>query len=341
MDKVLDRLISLFNIKAENILVVDDDKVENEQKTAAIYFSSLAIIPLPRDANSFAETILKKDCYEWFGTRVKSASRHIFVRDLELVWYQHGISAKYDSIDKVAEQLKLLTEGYSTICVGSSAGGYAAMLFAKLIDAQACFAFSPCIDVNRFIQGNRTNDANSVCWQEKYDALLKDPGKYNNLMEIYRGNTMPVYAYFPILSQLDSVELKDAWQIPAMKLLLHKNHRHVHTFSRNTVERLINTTISDALYGNKQSELYNATEIDDYGIASKLQVPIEEVAPARKNLKYKMRKYKAKNIFEYLFVSSIYKLTAALVKILNRRGLRIAAGLSCATTSSSLNAERR
>lgn len=322
----LKQVIDIFNTKVENILVVDEDCVE-ERKVAAIYFSSLAIIPPPKDIDSFVDAIIKKDRYEWFGTRIKCATRHVFVRDLELTWYQHGNSDKANTIDKLAERLRMLTEGFETICVGSSAGGYASMLFAKLIGAKACFAFSPCIDVNRFIQGNREINKNSELWQDKYDELLKSPGKYNNLMTLYRDNEIPIYAYFPTQSPLDNIELEDARKIPSMHLCLHESNVHGFTFSRKTVEKLINVTLAMEIMGrgvNQSYEsLYCGISLSDGEIAARLDVPIDEVAALRKGYRYKLRKYKAKNYLDYLLASTLNKLCVKLIKYLNGRGLSV------------------
>ena len=63
-----------------------------------------------------------------------------FVRDVYKQWYLKGVNAEIDSIEKLYEFLKAETEGYQIVTVGSSAGGYAAVLFGYLLNATKVLA---------------------------------------------------------------------------------------------------------------------------------------------------------------------------------------------------------
>lgn len=110
-------------------------------KTCALYFSSNDIY-FPNSEEVFKDQIIKKNRYEWYNTRLKKADKHIFIRDIKKQWYLHGISEKHDSIEKLFELLKLETEGYKIITVGSSAGGYAAVLLGSLLNCEYALSFN-------------------------------------------------------------------------------------------------------------------------------------------------------------------------------------------------------
>lgn len=72
--------------------------------------------------------------------------KKIFLRDVQDSWYSKGFPFLTDSIDATAEHLRgiLSKIQYSKlICMGSSSGGYAALLFGYLLQANLVYAFSP------------------------------------------------------------------------------------------------------------------------------------------------------------------------------------------------------
>ena len=106
----------------------------------AIYFSSNDIY-YPNNEEIFRKRIVEKNFFEWYNTRI-NARKHIFVRDIFKQWYLEGINAKLDSPEKIFEWLKGETEGYEVVTVGSSAGGYSAVLYGSLLKAQKVIAFN-------------------------------------------------------------------------------------------------------------------------------------------------------------------------------------------------------
>ncbi|MFD1330642.1 hypothetical protein ACFQ4O_01355 [Methylopila musalis] len=70
----------------------------------------------------------------------------IFLRDPFDQWYQKGINEQIGSVHALADRIKEIKNHLSAkrvVCVGSSMGGYAALLFGSLIRADAVFACSP------------------------------------------------------------------------------------------------------------------------------------------------------------------------------------------------------
>lgn len=106
----------------------------------AIYFSSNDIY-YPNNEDIFRKRIVEKNFFEWYNTRI-NARKHIFIRDIFKQWYLEGINAELDSPEKIFEWLKGETEGYEVVTVGSSAGGYSAVLYGSLLKAQKVIAFN-------------------------------------------------------------------------------------------------------------------------------------------------------------------------------------------------------
>src|SRR3954453_9099216 len=72
--------------------------------------------------------------------------KRLLVRDPTRVWYHRGIPRFGDTIDKAAASLRALLDDLGVerlVTLGSSAGGYAALVFGALLDADLALSFSP------------------------------------------------------------------------------------------------------------------------------------------------------------------------------------------------------
>ncbi|HEV7527161.1 MAG TPA: hypothetical protein VGP92_19555 [Acidimicrobiia bacterium] len=91
--------------------------------------------------------------FEFFGQLDGVPSGLVFVRDLEQSWYQLGIRGAADDIRASAKWLSDLLETHGiqrTICVGCSAGGFAAIVFGSLIGAAEIHAFGAQTTIDRW-----------------------------------------------------------------------------------------------------------------------------------------------------------------------------------------------
>jgi pimeloyl-ACP methyl ester carboxylesterase len=78
--------------------------------------------------------------------------KRLFVRDPARVWYQHGVPGFGSSIDEVAASLRAIIGQHQIerlVAVGSSAGGYAALAFGSLLEADLVLAFAPQTNLDR------------------------------------------------------------------------------------------------------------------------------------------------------------------------------------------------
>lgn len=127
---------SVYETEPNYTIDYDDSCKEN---ICVIYFSSNGIY-FPNTEEIFRRRIVEKNTFEWYHTRIK-ARKHIFVRDVFKQWYIEGINAEINTPKKMEEWLRKETDGCMVITVGSSAGGYAAVLYGSLLKAAKVFAF--------------------------------------------------------------------------------------------------------------------------------------------------------------------------------------------------------
>lgn len=120
----------------------------------------------------------------------KKASKYIFVRDIYKNWCIEGINAVIDSQDKLIDHLREITEGYPIITVGSSAGGYMAILFGIMLHAEEVIALSPQVSLYEY------NNYHPINY---FDQYVNDShkSKYFDLTEMirsFKGNIFFFYA---------------------------------------------------------------------------------------------------------------------------------------------------
>lgn len=121
-----------------------------DKNYCAIYFSSNDIY-YPNNEEIFRKRIVDNNFFEWYNTRIEKAYKHIFVRDIFKQWYLCGINSKIDTQEKLFDFLTKETSGYNIINVGSSAGGYAAILYGSLLKAERVLAFNPQFEINSLL----------------------------------------------------------------------------------------------------------------------------------------------------------------------------------------------
>lgn len=121
----------------------------------------------------------------WFGginephfnpdVAILSGCDMLTVRDAQASWYTRGITSKHFSAEQALYELTqvILDRGYRKLCLcGQSSGGYGALLYAHLLNADLCIAFSP-----------QTRNFYSGQCQMMPHVKLQDIG------ELYRTNT--------------------------------------------------------------------------------------------------------------------------------------------------------
>lgn len=123
--------------------------------------------------------------------------RHFYL-DKQLKWYHKGIDGISKSISETALYLKnIISKFEEVIFIGSSAGGYAAILFGSLLKVDKIIAFKPqtiikpeCYTNNEYI--NLKSHINSVTKYFIYGDLTVDKIK-DNLHHISHCKNINIY----------------------------------------------------------------------------------------------------------------------------------------------------
>jgi hypothetical protein len=84
--------------------------------------------------------------FEFFSLTGSIPVKRLFVRDLRQAWYHLGIPGHGSTIAEASQSLRRLIAGHRVkrlVVAGSSAGGYAALVFGTLLGADMVLCFSP------------------------------------------------------------------------------------------------------------------------------------------------------------------------------------------------------
>lgn len=84
--------------------------------------------------------------FEFFRTMDGIDAHQFFIRDTSRAWYQKGVTGFGESIPDVATSCRAVVEACGArrvVCVGNSAGGFAALLIGSLLSADQILAFAP------------------------------------------------------------------------------------------------------------------------------------------------------------------------------------------------------
>lgn len=135
-----------------NYLIEYDEEKDNN--ICAVYFSSNDIY-FPNTEEIFRKRIVEKNFFEWYKCRIDKAHKHIFIRDIFKQWYLKGINKKINTPIRLKEFLEKEINGYQTVMVGSSAGGYAAILYGSWLNANKVIAFNPQFEIYSLLQRSK------------------------------------------------------------------------------------------------------------------------------------------------------------------------------------------
>ncbi|GEP01937.1 alpha/beta hydrolase [Methylobacterium haplocladii] len=128
-------------MELEPLAGVDLMRRRGATRTLFIYFTSLQ---LDWDQNSLPWR------FDFVNTAIKYNQNAIFVRDRSNLWYQYGLPHVAQNVVGLAKIIKDETRSFDRIvCIGPSMGGYAALLFGHLLEADLAFGISPQIRIGR------------------------------------------------------------------------------------------------------------------------------------------------------------------------------------------------
>ena len=188
-----------------------------------ILFSSNGLY-YPDTKETFESQIIKKNRYEWKwvvqNSKIpKRAARIIYVRDIYKIWYSYGINQQVNSVDKTLELLKDLTKGFKVVTIGSSAGGYMAVLAAIKLNAAYCINFSG---------------------QYKIAEDLGNP--YYNLVDLLEDYQGKIFYFVPALCPNDVEQYQLIEGIKCIRGFYFNDNKHASTMLTGNMPYIIEST---------------------------------------------------------------------------------------------------
>ena len=217
----------------KNYKIVFDESCQN-RSTCAIYFSSNDIY-FPNKESIFRKRIVEKDAFEWYNTRINNVYKHIFVRDIFKQWYLQGINHKLNSIEKVDDFFKNEIEGFDkVITVGSSAGGFAAVLFGSFLNAERVLAFNAQFEVESLLSTSKET-IDPILFRNKNTSLAN----YYDIKPLIN-EQVDVFYFYSINSIWDRKQYQHIKNVNAVKSIPFKTKHHGIPFLKNALTAVIN-----------------------------------------------------------------------------------------------------
>jgi len=164
-----------------------------------VYFSGNGLY-YPSTLEAFNRAIVENNRFEWLKNKASGVGKHIFVRDIFKQWYLEGINSRLNSIDKVADFLRAETQGWRVTTVGSSAGGFAAVLFGLLIGAEEILSFSGQYAILTVLEQFGGMEKNPLVVKYMHHPQVK---KFYDLCPFISQSDIPIFYFLPANSRQD------------------------------------------------------------------------------------------------------------------------------------------
>lgn len=217
----------------ENNYLVDESANSCQEQYCCIYFSSNDIY-FPNTEKAFKKRIVERNSFEWYGSRIKKCKKHIFLRDIKKQWYLTGINKNLNTIEKLTSFIKEETEGYRIITVGSSAGGYAAVLFGSLLNAEYTLSFNGQFFLNHILH-NSSERMNPIIFREQYNASVN---KYYDLKTFIK-DPQRIFYFLSKGSKEDNLQFEHIKDMGARMIGFRTTHHGI-PFLKSNLKNVIN-----------------------------------------------------------------------------------------------------
>jgi pimeloyl-ACP methyl ester carboxylesterase len=157
--------------------------------------------------------------------------KRLFVRDVQRIWYHRGVPGFGDSIEDAARSLKemLAAQRVERVVVfGSSAGGYAALVFGTLLEADLVVAFAPQTMLDRDWLASIEDER----WHRRLKRLDELGGPDQRYVDLSaalprerRGDT-PYEVHYPASHEADFHHALRLEKVPGLRLCPHERSDH-------------------------------------------------------------------------------------------------------------------
>jgi pimeloyl-ACP methyl ester carboxylesterase len=169
--------------------------------------------------------------FDFFQITSGMPVKRLFVRDVQRIWYHRGVPGFGDSIEDVARALKEVLDAERAervIVFGSSAGGYAALVFGTLLDAELVVAFAPQTMLDRDWLASIGDER----WYRRLSRLDELGGPDARFVDLAvalprerRGET-PYEVHYPASHEGDEHHARHLEGVPGLRLCPHERRDH-------------------------------------------------------------------------------------------------------------------
>lgn len=228
-----------------NYLIEYNDKFKDSGK-CAVYFCSNDIY-YPNSESVFKKRIIDGNFYEWYNSRMYGVYKHIFIRDVYKQWYITGINSQINSLDLLCDFIKNETIGYNHVTtLGSSAGGYAAILIGSLIGCHKVIAFNPQFEIeSRLVNSSEVIDPLIFRLREGVGSRYYDIIPYIN-------TKIPIFYFYSNESKWDVEQHDYLGDLDCVTQIPFKSNRHGIPFLKVALPLVINLSNDELMkYANK------------------------------------------------------------------------------------------
>ena len=256
---------------SDNIISEDTD---SNGEYCYVFFSSNGLNESD-DITEFMESVVDRNRYEWRSVaepikRNRHTGRVIFVRDVYMCFYIHGVSARYDSIGKTIDRLRELTSdrSWKIVTAGISSGGYMAMIAGMALHAYKIYNIS-----GQYSLGSRIPDI--------YSEFCKINPEYGDIVPLVRDYDQAelpgkscIYYLCPIGCDHDRQQYELVKELGCVRTFLFPDKKHAATvypfsfpdilmMSRTGLERLYDKHKGSVI--NKNTFLFETMTIRGWG----------------------------------------------------------------------------
>jgi hypothetical protein len=167
--------------------------------------------------------MLAAPVFEFFNSLNQFDCDKLFLRDLNQAWYQKGVDENINTISKLADfiRTKTLAKKYKkVILIGSSLGGYAAILFGTMLNVNTVIAFAP----QSFIDKWRRFIYRDKRWLNPVKGVYNNPKKEKKYFDLKvflktLEYDTEILVYYGSIHRLDSLHAKRLSEIKNIKLI--------------------------------------------------------------------------------------------------------------------------
>lgn len=159
------------------------------------------------------------------------------MRDVFKQWYLTCINGQINSSQKLLEFLKQETNGFKVITIGSSAGGYASVLFGPKLKAEKSICFNGQFCLERLV-----NESSLTTSPLLFSILKKNNGGAVNILNDIDSDT-PIYYIYSDKSKWDVEQHGYAKGVQNVKCIEFNSSKHGIPFLKVALSKFINLEV--------------------------------------------------------------------------------------------------